>query len=268
MRSSQSSDPGSCTCPFATAVALTLSALLLAPPADAADLLRNDEVAALSPRPALGTIFTDVCSADPSVTLDAADPADCSSRTEGEGSLLGGNGSDDQDDLYLTGLDFALPQHDPEPGGMVDATDRPLMLWQIEGAVNPNGLRIVKAPATNSVVISEEALPVLGACCSIMGWCNDTVEADCYATPFDVWLAGESCSTQPCPGKCCDMTLPGMCALATQSDCRGNWWPTDLLCGTIANCCISGTCYDGVDQECCNIFGGTVTFDACATNPC
>ena len=132
------------------------------------NLLRNDlldSVATLSHN--LATIFTGGdprCAADGQVSLDAADPSDCASATEGEGSQRSSNGSEFADDLYI--VDFSGPGVDGDLGLLSDDT-RPLIFWQLQNACAPNGLRVVKDVAQDSVLLSHGNDCPCGACCDL-----------------------------------------------------------------------------------------------------
>jgi hypothetical protein len=177
-------------------------------------LLRNDEVTTLyPPSPAAAAIFTggtSGCSADTSVTLDAYNPANCTQRTEGEGSLLSGNGSEFPDDFYIANfLTVSGPQPDTE-NDVLDDTMRPIIYYQMEFGCCANCLKLAKDLTNNTVKLDHGTCtsPDQGACCDASLNCTLETEADCLALPGTFVGVGVGCTPDPCHrGACCDPML-------------------------------------------------------------
>jgi acetyl esterase/lipase len=65
--------------------------------------------------------------------------------------------------------------------------------------------------------------PPIGACCSVLGFCAQTSQADCT----DYWIADAACRFDPCPtfsnplGRCC--APGGSCRLVPEALCTAAW---------------------------------------------
>ena len=66
----------------------------------------------------------------------------------GEGSLLSDNGSADDDDFYVGS--WVSGNLDPEPGGVVTDTSRPLIIYQL--TTSTNTLMMVRDGSGNVVI--------------------------------------------------------------------------------------------------------------------
>ena len=242
--------------------------------AASSNLLRNDELSSLNPPSHAKTaIFTGgraLCSLDPTVTLDVADPGDCSSATPGEGAREATNGSDDGDDLYVPGFGSGL---DPGAPVLADA-GRPLVFYQVENAGGPNSLRLTKNRAAGTVFIEHD----LGACCVELA-CSDLYPSACLDRGATYQGDDSSCSDTPPPclpgvGVCCDGSA---CRELDYVDCEalgGVYVGERLSCTAlpyceIGACCTAAGCFDETPAcDCDGVFGGNGTTCADRPPPC
>jgi len=120
--------------------------------------------------------------------------------------------------------------------------------------------------------------PPQGACCTQLGLCEMTSEADCL--PPNVWFEGSPCEPNPCGplvGACC--ALDGSCVLTSESGCPApNVWFAGVPCEdnpcppppVVGACCFAdGACVMLLEADCIgqggSWMGGQVL---CQPNPC